>query len=160
MTARAPSIKNLVVLEARETDADDVARLFDAYRVFYGQSSDVPAARSFIVERMRKRDSVIYLARGDAGGRVVALGFTQLYPAYSSVTMKRLWILNDLFVAAEGRRQGVGRRLIGRARQLAIDTRAKGLVLETAVDNVSAQALYEVCGWLKDTEFHRYYLDV
>ena len=47
--------------------------------------------------------------------------------------MKRLWILNDLYVAAEGRRQGVGRALIDRARALAVETGAKGLILETAI---------------------------
>lgn len=157
MAAAAAAV---VVVEAREPDADDVARLFDAYRVFYGRSSDHPATRAFILERMRKRDSVIYLARGEVGGRTIALGFTQLYPTYSSVSMKRLWILNDLYVAPPGRRRGVARALIDSARKLAVDTQAKGLVLETAIDNLTAQALYDSYGFVKETEFFQYYLDV
>ncbi len=157
MVAAAASV---VVREAREPDTDDVARLFDAYRVFYGRLSDHPATRAFILERIRKRDSVIYLARGEVDGRMTALGFTQLYPTYSSVSMKRLWILNDLYVAPPGRRRGVARALIDSARKLAVDTQAKGLVLETAVDNLTAQALYDSYGFVKETEFFRYYLDV
>jgi GNAT superfamily N-acetyltransferase len=144
------------VKRATISDLDHAAPLFDAYRQFYGQRSDVAAARAFLDERLRRDESVIFLAVEDSE----ALGFTQLYPSFSSVSLKRLWILNDLFVGADVRRGGVGRRLLDRAREWAIETGAKGLVLATAVDNSGARALYESCGWQRDDEFQHYYLFV
>lgn len=146
------------IAQADERHTDAVAVLFDAYRVFYEQPSNPAAARAFVEDRIRLGDSVIYLALSKTGNQ--PLGFTQLYPAYSSVSMKRLWILNDLYVDQDGRRTGVARALIDRARQLAIDTLAKGLILETAIDNRIAQALYDSTGFVRDTEFYRYCLDV
>jgi ribosomal protein S18 acetylase RimI-like enzyme len=147
------------VVQADESHIDALVALFDAYRVFYGRPSNTPAVQAFVKDRLRLGDSVIFVAsaRGKADP---PLGFTQLYPTYSSVSMKRLWILNDLYVDKSGRRTGVARALIDRARRLAIDTDAKGLILETAIDNRAAQALYESTGWAKDTEFYRYYLNV
>ena len=82
----------------------------------------------------------------------------QLYPSFSSVSLRRLWILNDLFVAPSVRRGGVGRRLLERAREWAVETDAKGLILATAVANSTARALYESCGWRRDDEFQHYHL--
>lgn len=149
-----------MIREAAESDAGDVAELFDAYRVFYRQTTDLAAALSFIIERLRRGDSVIFLARGEVDSRTMPLGFVQLYPLYSSVSMKRLWLLNDLYVAPEGRRSGIAKRLIDRAKRLAVDTKAKGLILETANDNTSAQALYDSYGFVWDTEFRWYHLDI
>jgi GNAT superfamily N-acetyltransferase len=148
------------IKRATISDLDEAAPLFDAYRQFYGQRSDVAAARAFLDERLRRDESVIFLAvvDGEPGGE--ALGFTQLYPSFSSVSLKRLWVLNDLFVGPNVRREGVGRRLLDRAREWAIETGAKGLVLATAVDNSKARALYESCGWQRDDEFQHYHLFV
>jgi GNAT superfamily N-acetyltransferase len=148
------------VKRATISDLDDAAPLFDAYRQFYGQRSDVAAARAFLDERLRRDESVIFLALAEDGPRGQAVGFTQLYPSFSSVSLKRLWVLNDLFVGPNVRRGGVGRRLLDRAREWAIETGAKGLVLATAVDNAKARALYESCGWERDDEFQHYHLFV
>src|SRR5258706_357352 len=93
-------------------DVDLVAPLFDAYRQFYEQAPDAKGARRFIGQRVSDGDSVIFLALSGFGPRAKGAGFTQLYPSYSSVAMKRVWILNDLFVAEEFRRAGVARRLL------------------------------------------------
>jgi GNAT superfamily N-acetyltransferase len=135
---------------------DLVASLFDLYRQFYRQVPDLAGAREFIRERLERSESVIFLAlEGDR-----ALGFTQLYPLFSSVSMRRLWILNDLYVTAETRQHGVGRALLDRAREFALETGAKGLELATATDNLPAQRLYEKTGWQKDLEFFHYSLNV
>jgi GNAT superfamily N-acetyltransferase len=147
----------MLVKRAVVADLDAVAPLFDAYRQFYGQHSDLAAARAFLEERMRREESVIFLAIADGEGNE-ALGFTQLYPSFSSVSVRRLWILNDLFVRPGIRRGGVGRRLLERAREWAIETDAKGLMLATAVTNAAARALYESCGWRRDEEFEHYVL--
>jgi len=60
---------------------------------------------------------VIYLA--ERGSR--AVGFVQLDPLCSSTASRprRLWLLNDLFVAPEARGGGIGRALLARGRRLA-----------------------------------------
>lgn len=88
------------------------------------------------------------------------LGFAQLYPSFSSVSMKRLWILNDLFVAPASRRRGVAAALLEETRRLAVETRAKGLELATATENLSAQRLYENLGWKRDDAFRHYSLSL
>jgi GNAT superfamily N-acetyltransferase len=85
-----------------------------------------------------------------------ALGFTQLYPAFSSVSMRPVWILNDLYVAEDARRRGVGAQLLRAARDHAMKTGAARLALSTAVTNTQAQALYERDGWRRDTAFYHY----
>jgi putative acetyltransferase len=129
-----------------------VAPLFDAYRQFYGQSSDLEGARRFLAERLGRGESVLFAAVEDGQ----ALGFTQLYPTFSSVSMKPVWILNDLFVAEDARRRGLGARLLHAARDHALQTGAARLVLSTAVANTTAQALYERHGWRRDTAFLHY----
>jgi GNAT superfamily N-acetyltransferase len=149
----------MLVRRAGPEDLDVAAPLFDEYRRFYGQRSDARAARAFLGERLRREESVIFLAfAGEAGGQ--ALGFMQLYPSFSSVSLRRLWILNDLFVHPDARREGVGRRLLERAREWAVETQAKGLILATAMTNATAQSLYESCGWKRDEEFQHYQLMV
>jgi GNAT superfamily N-acetyltransferase len=142
------------VKRAGVDDLDELASLFDGYRQFYGQRPDLAAARAFLAERLRRDESVIFIADADEG----ALGFTQLYPSFSSVSVKRLWILNDLFVSPAARRGGVGRRLLERAREWAVETDAKGLTLTTTLTNTAARSLYESCGWRLDDEFAHYQL--
>ena len=142
------------VIHADAAQLDTVSELFDAYRQFYGQLSDRNGSRAFIGERFAARDSVILLAMCGSDG----VGFAQLYPSFSSVAMKRIWILNDLFVAERARRQGVASQLLQSATAFARDTGAMRLVLATAVDNHAAHALYEARGWRLDTKFHHFEL--
>jgi ribosomal protein S18 acetylase RimI-like enzyme len=142
------------ILEASSEHLDVLVPLFDSYRVFYRRPSDPAGARRFLAERIARRESVIYLAVVEAA----AAGFVQLYPSFSSASMQRLWILNDLYVASNARRQGVAQALLSRARRLAEETGAKGLTLSTAVDNTPAQRLYETQGWKRDRDFYVYTL--
>ncbi|WP_434361002.1 GNAT family N-acetyltransferase [Parasalinivibrio latis] len=134
---------------------DAVIPLFDLYRQFYGQESDTAVAREFLTVRVANDESVIYVARDGQGN---ALGFTQLYPSFSSVSARRIWILNDLFVSEDARGKGVGKALMNAARLHATQTFAKGLALSTQKDNASAQAVYESLGYKKDDEFFHYFL--
>lgn len=147
----------IFVKRASLEDAKNVAYLFNDYRVFYKQKSDITVALEFISERLDKNESVIFFAH-DAKGDL--LGFTQLYPNFSSVSAKRSWILNDLYVSSAARRLGVARKLMNAAKDFAISTDAKGISLETAPDNVNAQALYESLGYEKSSGFYSYYLSV
>lgn len=145
------------IKQAQYKDLNSMVDLFDQYRVFYRQESNKPLARDFISERLKKSDSIIFLAEDDQGR---ALGFTQLYPSFSSVSAKRLWILNDLFVKKEARQQGVAKMLMRTAKEHALNTQAKGLSLMTEVNNSNAQMLYESIGFKKNEDFYQYFLTV
>ncbi|QIA04162.1 GNAT family N-acetyltransferase [Pseudomonas fluorescens] len=147
----------LRALRATTTHLDAVAKLFDAYRGFYGQPSNLEQSRAFIAERMAGNESAIFLVEDESGE---ALGFVQLYPTFSSIDAHRTWLLSDLFTTPAARGRGVGRLLMNTARDFAVETGAKGLVLETATDNFSAQGLYESLGWVRDTGYYTYTLDL
>jgi GNAT superfamily N-acetyltransferase len=144
--------QSLLTLRLTAGQVGLVAPLFDAYRQFYGRPPDADGARRFLAERLGRGESVVYAVV--EGGR--ALGFTQLYPSFSSVSMRPVWIVNDLFVAEDARRRGVGARLLRAARDHATRTGAARLALSTAVTNAAAQALYERDGWRRDTAFLHY----
>ncbi|MEM1116929.1 MAG: GNAT family N-acetyltransferase [Bacteroidota bacterium] len=147
-------ITDLSVRRADATDLDALVPLFDGYRMFYRQASDPEAARAFMTDRLGGEDAVVFLAHlGDA-----PVGFTQLYPLFSSVRMRRVWLLNDLYVALEARRQGVAEALMNAARDFARDDGAVAVQLATEHDNTGAQALYERLGYARDTDFRTYEL--
>jgi ribosomal protein S18 acetylase RimI-like enzyme len=131
------------VRRATVEDVDAIAPLFDLYRTFYEQPSDPALAHRFIGERLRQGESVIFLAEVDGK----AAGFTQLFPSFSSVGATRVWILNDLYVDAAARRQGVAQALLQAATEFARAEGARRLELETDHTNDSAQALYRRLGW-------------
>ncbi len=134
------------IRRASAADLDALVPLFDAYRVFYAQPSDPVRARDFLAERLANGESVVLLAeRGPS-----AVGFTQLYPVFSSVRTARTWLLNDLFVVDGARRGGVARALLDAAAAFARDQGAAGLSLETTRDNAPARALYRAAGWHED----------
>ena len=142
------------IRRATAADLDQVAPLFDAYRQFYACSPDLDLARAFLRERLARGESVVFVAMRDGRG----VGFVQLYPTFTSIGARRAWILNDLFVAPEARRQGVGRALMDAAKQMAEQTGAAWLELATATDNARAQALYRSCGYRLDEKYHRFKL--
>jgi GNAT superfamily N-acetyltransferase len=149
------------VFQAGPDDVGRLAPLFDAYRRFYEQPADLPGAERFLQERLNRRESVILAAEvtnGTATGAVV--GFTQLYPSFSSISMQPLYILNDLYVVPDSRRLGVGRVLLEHARAFAAGAGASTMVLQTALTNLPAQTLYESLGWRRDTLYHTYELDL
>ncbi|MEL6810991.1 MAG: GNAT family N-acetyltransferase [Bacteroidota bacterium] len=135
---------------------DELVPLFDAYRVFYKQDSNLSGVTAFLTERLQKKDSFIFLALDDQNK---GLGFTQLYPSFSSVSMKPLYILNDLYVAENARNMGVGAELMEYAKYFTKEKGGKGLVLETALDN-PAQKLYRRLGWIKDSAVNHYTWEV
>lgn len=184
------NLQALEIVRAGVEDVAAVVPLFDAYLQFYKLPSNEEAARRFLHARLLKSEAVIFLAveESSAGAKEAsranqreilrpenagtqddghfahergkALGFTLLYPTWSSLSMKPWWQLNDLYVVPEARQHGVARELMERARRLAEETGAAGLGLETAKDNFAAQKLYEQLGWKREEEFFRYELHV
>jgi GNAT superfamily N-acetyltransferase len=139
----------LQIKRAAEGDIAAIAPLFNAYRVFYKKETDLAAATKFLTDRVERDESVIYMAELDG----VAVGFCQLYPIFSSVNLKRTWLLNDLFVAESARGKGVATSLLQTAKAFGVDTNAKWLLLQTAVDNTTAQSVYEKNGWQRIEDF-------
>jgi GNAT superfamily N-acetyltransferase len=146
-----------MILDIKKVTKDDVALvaiLFDSYRVFYQQSSDLQAAFNFLEQRISKNESVIFVAtiKGEA------VGFIQLYPIFSSVSLEPAWLLNDLFVAENARKQGVAESLLQQAKQFGLETKAAFMLLQTAADNYKAQSVYEKNGWIKTSDFFFEYI--
>ena len=152
MTARSPG--GIEIRQAVFADLEVVSKLLDDYRRFYGWASDMKAARAFLQARFEHGQSVVFIAFDGA----TPIGFTQLYPSFSSVSLARAFILNDLFVAESHRRAGVGARLLDAASCYARSMGAVRLSLNTDVRNTSAQALYEAKGWKKDQEYFAFHL--
>lgn len=144
------------IRRAALADADRIAPLFDAYRRFYGRDPDLPLARRFLVDRLANGQSVVFLASNDA----TPCGFTQLYPLFSSLACRPIWILSDLYVDPFARRSGVARRLMEAAHAFARDEGAAAVELDTAHTNAPAQALYEDLGYRRDLEFRHYVLSL
>lgn len=140
------------IRQATVLDLDRVAPLFDAYRQFYGRPSDIHGARGFLAARLEQQQSVILLAEEGAE----PLGFTQLFPSFTSTGMAQIFILNDLFVAPQARGRAVGKALLDAAESHCRAQGAVRLALSTAVDNLAAQALYEGAGWERDSQFLSY----
>jgi GNAT superfamily N-acetyltransferase len=146
----------MTIRQATVSDLDEIVLLFDAYREFYRQPADPVGARQFLLERFEHNQSVIFLAVEGA----TVIGFTQLYPSFSSGAMKRIFILNDLFVSSEARRSGAGSALLKAAADYASQVGALRLVLQTEIGNTTAQSLYERMGWKRDQAFFTYQLAV
>ncbi len=144
-----------IIRQATIHDLEKIVPLFDAYRQFYRQPADVELALRFLRERFAHHESVILLAL-DAGDS--AIGFTQLYPLFSSVRATRKYLLNDLFVVPAARRHGIAANLLAAAAEFARTNGAASLSLTTAVDNLPAQKLYESLGWRRDEGFYEYNL--
>ena len=138
-------------------DLEQVALLFNQYRQFYKQESNLAESRKFIEQRLIAQDSIIFLAKNE---NQIAAGFTQLYPLFNSITCKRSLILYDLFVSPDCRRQGVAQKLMKSAEEYALKTGVDRMELSTSKTNTNAQKLYESLGWKIDPEFHYYVLEL
>jgi len=149
-------VNNIAIKQIGLNEAHLVIGLFNQYRMFYNQFSDIGMAKAFIDERLQHNESIIFLAIDQDTEQ--AVGFAQLYPKYSSLRLNKNWILNDLYVLEDYRKQGIGSELIKTTLDFA---RAKGstfVQLETAVDNFTAQQLYEGIGFVKQQNDEDFFL--
>ena len=144
----------MTIRSAHVGDLDVVATLFDAYRRFYRMTGDLEAARHFLRYRIERGESVVFVAFENGN----AVGFTQLYPSFSSGAARRIFILNDLYVVPEARHRRVGKALLEAAAEFGRRNGAARLTLSTALANSTAQALYERSGWKRDSVFCVYNL--
>jgi ribosomal protein S18 acetylase RimI-like enzyme len=143
------------IKKATLNELDPLTELFDLYRGFYEQKSDLDGAKEFLKERLTNKESVVFIAFDENN----PIGFVQLYPSFSSVSMNRTWVLNDLYVKEDGRGKGFGEKLLKKAITFAEETGAKGISLETGKENVTAQKLYEKMGFKRESHYF-YFLNM
>lgn len=129
--------------KATLSDLPQLVELFDQYRIFYHKESDLPAAESFLKERIDNKDSELFVA--EENGKLA--GFVQLYPIFSSTRMQRYWLLNDLYVNIEYRGKGYSKELIEESKALCRSSKACGILLETGKSNDIGNQLYPSCGF-------------
>jgi len=142
---------------ANETHLDELARLFNLYRIFYQQEDDYESAYAFIKQRIINQESIVFLSCKSTNNYN---GFVQLYPSFCSVSGIPILILYDLYVDKDQRGLSIGRRLMDRAKVYAKDNGFKRLELSTAKDNLIGQSLYESLGYEQDSEFYHYSLEI
>lgn len=139
----------MIIRRAKKKDLEKLSVLFDKYRIFYKQKGDFESAKLFLRKRMKRKESVIFVAEE----RKELIGFTQLFPIFTSTGMQRTWLLNDLYVNEKSRGKGTATALLNAAKEFGRETDAKWLLLQTAADNFTAQSVYEKNGWIKETDF-------
>jgi len=143
------------ISRATVADVDDLHGLVESYRAFYKQEPN-PKTLGYLTDRLSNDEAIVFLARQVTDSTSRAVGFTMIYPTFSTVSLSQIWLLNDLYVDEICRRQGVSQKLMDRAESEAKAAGATRLFLRTANDNATAQALYEGRGWVRDEVFRRY----
>ncbi len=151
-------MNTLTIRKANIDDLEQIAVLFDTYRQFYKQTSDIALAKTFIADRLNNKDSVILVAakNNTNNHEQKLIGFCQIYPSFCSVIVAKIGVLYDLYVDANDRKTGSGRALMLAAHEYAAHNGFARLDLSTAKTNTSAQALYESLGWQRDKVFYTY----
>ena len=154
-------MKSTVNVKIKRVNMDDVhlvVEMFDKYRIFYKQASNIPVAEKFLKERLLQNESVIFLAYHDEDGSVHPIGFTQLFPKLSSVMVKKNWHIGDLYTEQEYRKLGIGNELLKTAIAFAEKEDADFVSLNTAKDNLTAQRVYDKFGFVKQEHLpHAFY---
>ena len=147
----------MLIIRANENHFDELARLFNLYRIFYEEKSNYEQAYNFIRSRIQKNESVIYVAKNEDSQLI---GFVQLYPSFCSVALIPILILYDLYLDDNHRGKGIGRALMKQASKHAKGNGFKRLELSTAITNVIGQSLYESLNYERDEDFYHYALEL
>ena len=144
------------MINVRQTtisDLNEVSDIFNQYRQFQGVEDDLTASKQFIKERYEQKESIIFIA--EDGNKPV--GIAQLYPMFSSVTLSRVFILNDLYVCKFARKKGVAKALLKNVEDFATANNASRVTLNVAIDNEKAQTLYKSANWKQDDQFYMFH---
>lgn len=137
---------------ANLTHLNSLQELFEQYREFYQMQRQETRSLEFLKQRLEKKDSIILLAFNQQS----LAGFVQIYPAFTSVAMQPLWILNDLFVTQAQRKQGVARKLMESVESLARKEGIFSIKLATQINNAYAKKLYESLDYRLIDQFDHY----
>ena len=143
----------LRIRQATIQDLSKILLIFDDYREYFKQPKDPVSVERFLFEKFEHFESVIFIAQ--LQDEVV--GFAQLYPVFSSLTLQRVWLLNDFFIAEECRGSGVGTQLFAKVKEFTLLTKSKGIELSVEHTNKKAWAFWEKQGFKIDEEFRYYF---
>jgi ribosomal protein S18 acetylase RimI-like enzyme len=141
---------------ARKTDHAALAGLFIEYCRFYRLAHSRAQIARFVGERLRDRPLRTWVASNRRGADVPLAGFVQVYETVSTLSLARVWVLNDLYVHEWARSRGTGRGLIERVVTEARRSGAARVDLATQVGNRTARALYESMGFVRSKGFVGY----
>lgn len=142
------------IINANLDHLDQLTPMFIRYRELYGAMPQPEASKDFLVERLNQQEAVILLAFEDD----VLLGFCLVYPSFSSVSLRPIWILNDMYVAEDARRKQVAQQLLKALSEQARNNDAVRLRVSIHASNEIAQRLYESASFLEDQHFRNYIL--
>ena len=139
-----------MIRRATSEDSMALTPLFIDYLAFYQKTSfSFDRVLMFLFDRITRDESVVFIAQLENA----FVGFIQLYPTFSSLQLKRAWIVNDLYVIPSHRKKGIAKQLLAAAKMLATQTMSAYLSLSTQHENSAARTLYERSGWELDTAF-------
>ena len=144
------------IYKATPADANIIAPVFDLYRIFYKQKSNIEEASLYIKARLEANESVIFFIKD----KERCIGFTQLYPTFDSVNLRKKIVLYDLYICEDYRRKGNGKILMDAAKDYAQLNKFGSIELSTNKGNIQGQSLYEALGYIRDQEFYSYDLEI
>ena len=149
---------SITIRQATENDVDALVEIVKKYREFQGITvQEFRDVKEFISERISKSESTILIAISEASGSIV--GFVQLYPVFSTVSLQKQWLLNDFYVSEEERNSGIGSALMEAVKEYFHGV-AKGFILVTHKTNTGAKRFYDKHGWKTDVfDFYFYFYD-
>ncbi|WHZ03859.1 GNAT family N-acetyltransferase [Neobacillus sp. YX16] len=146
-------MKKPTIRQATIQDLHRIVPIFDSYRKYFGQKKDPDMVEEFLFDRFEHLESVIFIAEQQDE----VIGFAQLYPVFSSLTLQRVWLLNDFFIAEEFRGSGVGSQLFTAVKEFTLLTKSKGIELSVEHTNKKAWSFWEKQGFKQDEEFRYYF---
>jgi len=144
------------IYKATPADANIIGPVFDLYRIFYKQKSNIKEACRYIKARLEANESVIFFIKD----KERCIGFTQLYPTFDSVNLRKKIVLYDLYICEDYRRKGNGKILMDAAKDYAQLNKFGSIELSTNKGNIQGQSLYEALGYIRDQEFYSYDLEI
>jgi len=145
--------RNVIVRQANIHDLPKLIHIFDSYREHFKQQKNPALIKKFLFDKFEHRESVIFIAEDQDD----VVGIAQLYPIFSSLSLERVWLLNDFYITESYRNSGVGKRLLVAVKEFARLTMSKGIELSVEHTNTFAWEFYEKQGFVMDKEFRYYF---
>ena len=145
----------MIIRKAELSDVKELTKLLSEFRAFYHQESNPDELQAFIKNRIKNRDSVIFVAAQNNE----LVGYAQLFPSFSTIKLSEIWILNDLFVLKSFRGKGVASEIINTVLRYAEMGQRRQVWLLTGSDNKHAQQFYNRKGFI-NTKFKHYVYNI
>lgn len=108
--------KKLLVQSISEKYIDQFVIVVDEYRKFCGFNLSPEATKGFFKNLHKENKAATFIAISE---EYEIMGFINLYPSYSTLSLRKIWILNDLGVSSRFRRLGVAQALIKKSIEFA-----------------------------------------